>query len=216
MKSSNAMNLTLKLFLFLMIGGIVFSTSSCKSKKKLAQEAAAKEYAEKVAKAKAELQAILDDDGTMPLAEMERRLNDIKAQNLNDPEVNALIKKVEEKIAKEKARIKQLELEKKEKEKNKGETGYGYINDYFKQIATAKDVTTANAKIAEALKLYANKDVPVLIIISQADGITDYDKPTTIENYLNFVKDQKKYTNDIYNVKMDTYGQITELELIKK
>lgn len=216
MKSSNAMNLTLKLFLFLMIGGIVFSTSSCKSKKKLAQEAAAKEYAEKVAKAKAELQAILDDNGTMPLAEMERRLNDIKAQNLNDPEVNALIKKVEEKIAKEKARIKQLELEKKEMEKNKGETGYGYINDYFKQIATAKDVTTANAKIAEALKLYANKDVPVLIIISQADGITDYDKPTTIENYLNFVKDQKKYTNDIYNVKMDTYGQITELELIKK
>jgi len=216
MKSSNAMNLTLKLFLFLMIGGIVFSTSSCKSKKKLAQEAAAKEYAEKVAKAKAELQAILDDNGTMPLAEMERRLNDIKAQNLNDPEVNALIKKVEEKIAKEKARIKQLELEQKEKEKNKGETGYGYINDYFKQIATAKDVTTANAKIAEALKLYANKDVPVLIIISQADGITDYDKPTTIEKYLNFVKDQKKYTNDIYNVKMDTYGQITELELIKK
>jgi len=215
MKSSNAMNLTLKLFLFLMIGGIVFSTSSCKSKKKLAQEAAAKEYAEKVAKAKAELQAILDDNGTMPLAEMERRLNDIKAQNLNDPEVNALIKKVEEKIAKEKARIKQLELEQKEKEKNK-DAGYGYINDYFKQIATAKDVTTANAKIAEALKLYASKDVPVLIIISQADGITDYDKPTTIEKYLNFVKDQKKYTNDIYNVKMDTYGQITELELIKK
>lgn len=215
MKSSNAMNLTLKLFLFLMIGGMVFSTSSCKSKKKLAQEAAAKEYADKVAKAKAELQAILDDNGTMPLAEMERRLNDIKSQNLNDPEVNALIKKVEEKIAKEKARIKQLELEQKEKEKNK-DVGYGYINDYFKQIATAKDVTTANAKIAEALKLYANKDVPVLIIISQADGITDYDKPTTIEKYLNFVKDQKKYTNDIYNVKMDTYGQITELELIKK
>jgi 3-dehydroquinate synthetase len=217
MKSSNAMNLTLKLFLFLMIGGIVFSTSSCKSKKKLAQEAAAKEYAEKVAKAKAELQAILDDNGTMPLAEMERRLNDIKSQNLNDPEVNALIKKVEEKIAKEKARIKQLELEQKEKEKNKGETGYGYINDYFKQIATAKDVATANAKIAEALKLYASKDVPVLIIISQEAGLPpDYDEPTTIDRYLNYVKDQKKYTNDIYNVKMDTYGQITELELIKK
>lgn len=147
MKSSNAMNLTLKLFLFLMVGGLVFSTSSCKSKKKLAQEAAAKEYADKVAKAKAELQAILDDNGTMPLAEMERRLNDIKSQNLNDPEVNALIKKVEEKIAKEKARIKQLELEQKEKEKNK-DVGYGYINDYFKQIANAKDVTTANAKIA--------------------------------------------------------------------
>ena len=66
------------------------------------------------------------------------------------------------------------------------------------------------------MKLYSNKDVPVLIIISQADGITDYDKPTTIEKYLNFVKDQKKYSNDIFNVKFDSYGQITELELIKK
>ncbi len=215
MKSSNVMKLSLKLFLFLMIGGIVFSTSACKSKKKLAQEAAAKEYADKVVKAKAELQSILDDNGTMPLAEMERRLNDIKSQNLNDPGVNALIKQVEDKIATEKARLKMLE-EQKQLEKANKNVGYGYINDYFVQIAYAKDVTTANNKIAEAMKLYAGKDVPVLIIISQADGITDYDKPTTIEKYLNFVKDQKKYTNDIFSVKFDSYGQITELELIKK
>jgi hypothetical protein len=215
MKSSNAMKLSLKLFLFLMIGGIVFSTSACKSKKKLAQEAAAKEYADKVDKAKAELQSILDDNGTMPLAEMERRLNDIKSQNLNDPGVNALIKQVEDKIAKEKARLKMLE-EQKKLEKEKKNVGYGYINDYFIQIAYAKDITTANNKIAEAMKLYAGEDVPVLIIISQADGITDYDKPTTIEKYLNFVKDQKKYTNDIFSVKFDSYGQITELEVIKK
>ena len=217
MKSSNAMKLSLKIFLFLIIGGLVFSTSACKSKKKLAQEAAAKEYAEKVEKAKAELQSILDDNGTMPLAEMERRLNDIKSQNLNDPGVNALIKQVEEKIAKEKARLKLLEEQKKlEKEKKKENVSYGFINDYFKQIAYAKDVTEANFKIQEAMKLYANKDVPVLIIISQADGITDYDKPTTIEKYLNFIKDQKKYSNDVFNVKFDSYGQITELELIKK
>jgi hypothetical protein len=215
MKSSNAMNLSLKLFLFLMIGGLVFSTTACKSKKKLAQEAAAKEYADKVDKAKAELQSILDDNGTMPLAEMERRLNDIKSQNLNDPGVNALIKQVEDKIAKEKARLKLLEEQKHVEKKNEN-VGYGYINDYFRQIAYTKDLNEANLKIQEALKLYANKDVPVLIIISQADGITDYDKPTTIDKYLNFVKDQKKYSNDVYNVKFDSYGQITELELIKK
>lgn len=218
MTSKNAMKLTFKLFLFLLAGGIVFATSGCKNKKKLAQEAAAKEYAAKVEKAKAELQAILDDDGTMPLAEMERRLNDIKAQNLNDPEVNKLITRVEDKIAKEKARIKKLEDEKKlEKEKKKEVPQYHYINDYFHQIATAKDVAIANAKIAEALKLYAGKNVPVLIIISQEEGLPpDYDKPTTIDEYLNYVKDQKRYSNDIYNVKFDEYGQITELELIKK
>jgi hypothetical protein len=211
------MKLTFKLFLFLLAGGIVFATTGCKSKKKLAQEAAAKEYAAKVDKAKAELQAILDDNGTMPLAEMERRLNDIKAQNLNDPEVDTLIKKVEDKIAKEKARIKKLEDEKNaQKEKKKELPQYQYINDYFYQIAGAKDVTTANAKIAEAQKLYAGKNVPVLIIISQDGDIIDYDKPTTIGEYLNYVKDQKRYSNSIKNVKFDEYGQITELELIKK
>ena len=206
-----------KLFLLLLIGGVAFSTGGCKSKKKLAQEAAAKEYAEKVTKAKADLQAILDDNGTMPLSEMERRLNDIKAQNLNDPEVDQLIMKVEAKIALEKERLEKLkEDEMKRKKAEEERTRYDYINDYFYQIAREGDVTAANAKIFEAMKLYADKDVPVLIIISQADGIIDYDKPTTIENYLNFVKDQKSYTNKIHNVKFDEYGQITELELIKK
>jgi len=216
MKSYYVKKLIPKLFLLLLIGGVAFSSGGCKSKKKLAQEEAAKEYAEKVAKAKAELQAILDDNGTMPLAEMERRLNDIKAQNLNDPEVDTLIVLVEEKIELEKERLEKLEAEKLARKKAEEErTRYDYINDYFSQIASAGDVESANAKIAEAMKLYANKDVPVLIIISQADGIVDYDKPTTIENYLNFVKDQKSYTNKIHDVKFDEYGQITELELIK-
>ncbi len=216
MKSYYVKKLIPKLFLLLLIGGVAFSSGGCKSKKKLAQEEAAKEYAEKVAKAKAELQAILDDNGTMPLAEMERRLNDIKAQNLNDPEVDTLIVLVEEKIELEKERLEKLEAEELARKKAEEErTRYDYINDYFSQIASAGDVESANAKIAEAMKLYANKDVPVLIIISQADGIVDYDKPTTIENYLNFVKDQKSYTNKIHDVKFDEYGQITELELIK-
>lgn len=216
MKSYYVNKLIPKLFLLLLIGGVAFSSGGCKSKKKLAQEQAAKEYAEKVAKAKAELQAILDDNGTMPLAEMERRLNDIKTQNLNDPEVDALIVKVEAKIEQEKERLEKLKADELERQKAEEErTRYDYINDYFSQIASSGDVASANAKIAEAMKLYANKDVPVLIIISQADGIVDYDKPTTIENYLNFVKDQKSYSNKIHSVKFDEYGQITELELIK-
>ena len=47
MKSYYVKNLIPKLFFLLLIGGIAFSTGGCKSKKKLAEEAAAKEYAEK-------------------------------------------------------------------------------------------------------------------------------------------------------------------------
>jgi hypothetical protein len=206
-----------KLMILLLVGGIAFSSGGCKSKKKLAQEAAAKEYAEKVEKAIAELEALLNDDGTMPLAEKERRLADIKAQNLNDPKVNDLIKELEAKIMAEKealARLKEEEEKKKAKEAEKNR--YNYINEYFYQVANAADASEANLKIAEAMKLYASEDVPVLIIIYKEGDIVDYDKPTTISNYLNFVKDQKKYNNDVYNVKIDEYGQITELELIKK
>jgi ATP/maltotriose-dependent transcriptional regulator MalT len=203
--------------ILLLIGGMAFTTGGCKSKKKLAQEQAAKEYADKVQKAISDLQAILDDDGTMPLAEMERRLNDIKSQNLNDKTVNELIVKVEDKIAKRKAELKKLEEEEQkrlaeEAERNK----YNYINDSFIEVAHAADTETANMKIANALKLYASEDVPVLIIIHQEGDVVDYDKPTTIIDYLNYVKDQKKYDNKIANVKMDDYGQITELELIIK
>jgi len=218
MKSYYAKKLIPKLFLLLLIGGVAFSTGGCKSKKKLAEEAAAKEYAAKVESAKAELQAILDDNGTMPLSEKKRRLNDIKAQNLNDPEVNALIVKVEEKIQQEINALKELEEEaKRHAEMEEMETSrFAYIDDYFYEIANAASVDEANSKIDQALKIYASPDAPVLIIISQADGVTDYDKPTTIKDYLNYLKDQKKYDNEIYNVEFDDYDQITVIELLKK
>jgi hypothetical protein len=204
-----------RLFILLLVGGIAFSSGGCKNKKKLAQEAAAKEYADKVDKAIAELEAILNDDGTMPLTEMERRLADVRSLNLNDSKVNDLITRVEDKIKAKKAALKKLEEEEAARKKTESKTGYDYINDYFVQIAGAGSTEKANAKIEEARKLYVSGDVPVLIIIHQEGEITDYDKPTTIDKYLNFVKDQKKYNNRINSVKFDAYGQITELELIK-
>ncbi len=206
-----------KIVIVLLIGAMAVGSSGCKSKKKLAQEQAATEYAEKVQKALADLQAILDDDGTMPVSEMERRLNDVKAMNLNDDSVNEKIVLVEMKIAslKEAWRL-QKEAEKKRERLNAEKTEYDYINEYFARIARTQDVNAANGIINEALKMYASEDTPVLIIIHKDGDNVDYDKPTTIKNYLNFVKDQKAYNNKISSVKFDPYGQITELELIKK
>ena len=204
-----------RLFIILLVGGIAFSTGGCKSKKKLAQEAAAKEYADRVAKAIAELEAILNDDGTMPVVEMERRLNDIKSQNLNDTRVNELIKQVEAKIAAQKEALRQKQLDDQKKQETAEEQTYHYIDEYFKQVANSKTVPEANAKIAEAMKMFSSPDVPVLIIISKAGSDVDYDKPTTIEKYLNYLKDTKNYNNSVYSVKMDGYGQIVSLELIK-
>jgi len=204
-----------RLFIILLVGGMAFSTGGCKSKKKLAQEAAAQEYADRVASAIAELEAILNDDGTMPISEQERRLNDIKSQNLNDTRVNDLIKQVEAKIAAQKEALRQQQLEEKKKQEADQEKTYQYVDEYFMQIARARSTAEANAKIAEAMKLFASPDVPVLIIISKVGSEVDYDKPTTIQNYLNYLKDTKNYNNRVEDVKFDGYGQIVTLELIK-
>ena len=90
------------------------------------------------------------------------------------------------------------------------------LDDYFDLIANSTNLATSNRYINEALGLFASEDVPVLIIISKSGNIVDYDRPTTIKKYLEYVKDQKIVRNKIENVVYDSSGKITELELIKK
>jgi len=91
------------------------------------------------------------------------------------------------------------------------------LSKYFNGIATANNDISAKNNIMEAKNLFASADVPVLIIINEtADGVKDYDQPTTIKNYLNYLKDQDKNLNNIYGFKTNAQGKITELELIRK
>lgn len=89
------------------------------------------------------------------------------------------------------------------------------LNEYFEAIANSTNVASANASINEALSMFASTETPVLIYISEEAGKKDYDKPTTIKAYLNYLKDQKKNINNIENVKLDGSGKITEVELRK-
>lgn len=89
------------------------------------------------------------------------------------------------------------------------------LNQYFVTVAGANNVKAANSSIDEALTLFASPDTPVLIVISEEGGQKDYDRPTTIRQYLHYLKDQKKNTNKISNLKFDASGKITEVELKK-
>lgn len=89
------------------------------------------------------------------------------------------------------------------------------LEEYFNAIAKANNTTAANTSINEALTLFASPETPVLIVISDSGGTKDYDRPTTIKDYLNYLKDQKKNINAVGNLKTDSTGKITELELRK-
>jgi ATPase subunit of ABC transporter with duplicated ATPase domains len=90
------------------------------------------------------------------------------------------------------------------------------LDGYLNSIANSGNVNAANNSINEALTLFASPQTPVLIVISEENGQKDYDRPTTIIDYLNYLKDQKKNMNKISNVQYDAAGKITELELTKQ
>jgi len=89
------------------------------------------------------------------------------------------------------------------------------LGQYFNSISNSSNVASANANINEALTLFASPETPVLIVIDESGGLKDYDKPTTIKQYLNYLKDQKKNPNMISDIKTNGEGKITELELKK-
>ena len=194
--------------------------TSCKSKKRLAREAAEAEYNARVAEAVRDLTAILNDQTTWTLEEKENRVQTIKDWNLQNPEVDALLLQVERKLARERAQAEQAA----EQERLAAEAAARareprtLLENSFNSIVNAANVAQANRIISETLQMFASNDVPVLIIISQAGGPDniDYDRPTTIENYLNYLKDQHVNRNDVFDLKFNEAGKITEVELLKR
>ena len=199
---------------FITLGG----TTSCKSKKRLAREAAEAEYKARVAEATKDLTAILDDETLWTLEEKENRVQTIKDWNLQNAEVDDLLFQVEKKLARERAQAEQKAEEERRaaEEAAKAKLPKNMLENNLGRIAAASGTTQANNLINETLELFESNNVPVLIIISQAGGFNDYDRPTTIENYLNYVKDQKVSRNKVANLKFNENGKITEVELIKK
>lgn len=196
---------------FITLGG----TTSCKSKKRLAKEAAEAEYKSKVADAIKDLNAILDDETLWTLEEKETRVQTIKNWNLQNAEVDDLLFQVEKKLARERAQKNEEERRAAEEREHAQSTNVVLENN-FRSIANAGSISQANRVINETLGMFESNNVPVLIIISQAGGFNDYDRPTTIENYLNYLKDQKISRNSVNDIKYNANGKISELELIKK
>ena len=214
MKNKITTVLLVLLAAFITLGG----TTSCKSKKRLAKEAAEAEYKAKVAEAKKDLNAILDDETVWTIEEKENRVNTIKSWDLQNTEVDDLLLQVEKKLARERAQAAQKAAEEERILAEKLAQAQQPRNIFEKNlaaIASAASTSQANRIINETLEMFSSTDVPVLIIISQAGGFNDYDRPTTIEDYLNYVKDQKVNRNKVSELKINSEGKIIEVELIK-
>lgn len=90
------------------------------------------------------------------------------------------------------------------------------LNGAFSQIANASSTSSANSSIQQALRMFGSSDAPVLIIFYQANGQEDFDEPTTISKYLNYLKDQSKNPHKVKELVLDAQGKVKELVLVKK
>ncbi len=196
--------------------------TSCKSKKKIAEEQAAIELANKIEQSKTQLKDLLRNDNPKSLDEKQAELDAIIALQLRDPEVETLIEQVQNKLDEERAvwRQEQAEAEKRvreEAERAKNNQANGTVDTHFASVASAISDEQADLRIQRALSLFASKEVPVLIVIAKyGNNQKDYDRPTTIEKYLYYLKDIKTYDKQVEDVRYNDYGKITELELIKQ
>ncbi len=202
--------------LLAMIALVSLGGVGCKSKKPVVEapvyESSPTAEELKINEAKAALQALLNSPQSKTWAELEekeRKLQAIKDMGLTDGEVYALIKQVEAKLERERAFLTEEEARKKR------EALLQSLNRTFSEIASAGNANIANAKIADAMGMFASGDIPVLIVISNAGGVKDYDRPTNIRDYLNYLKDQKHSKNRVADIVLDASGKIKELELTK-
>jgi hypothetical protein len=218
--------LSAKLLMLMLVIAMSVGMTSCNSQKKLL----ARERAAKIEQAKVRLQSLLDDKSTLTLDQKYTELNAVKALNLNDKDVDNLIAKVETKLnndrdlfrkrAEDEQKTRDAEERRRQEEARNvskaGDPRFVKLNEAFNTITSSSSADIANQKILEALLLFANPEVPVLIIVSQNGAAKDYDRPTTAKRYLEYLKDQKRNVNQIENMVLDANGKITELELIKK
>lgn len=89
------------------------------------------------------------------------------------------------------------------------------LENYFTAIANASSSSSANGSISEALTMFSNPDAPVLIVIYRGTGNPDYDEPTTIKKYLEYLKDTKNNKAVVEEMVLDDYGKIKEIVLKK-
>ncbi|HQO50232.1 MAG TPA: hypothetical protein PK939_07375, partial [Bacteroidales bacterium] len=145
MRIENTTHIMPRFLLVLLMVVITFGgATSCKSKKKIAREQAAAEYAARIEQAKKDLTAILNDETSWTLKEKEDRVATIKSWNLQDEEVVKLIDLVEDKLARERAdaerKAEEERLKKMEQERIKSkESKYTGIENLLLSVAAAPD-----------------------------------------------------------------------------
>lgn len=223
MKELPLNRLPTRILILLLCLALAPGMTGCKGKKKKIAEEQAKVEALAAANREAYLNGIrnqlneiinytatdLDDIGRK-----ERELSDLETlEDWQESDILVQIRKARYHLAQERDRLAAISQQPVEPAFTPQQSSAkSNVSRAFNAISGARNTAEANSNINQTLSLFSSPDVPVLIIISEAG---DYDRPTTISRYLNYLKDQGRNPNVVNNVVLDNQGKIREIELIK-
>jgi len=190
---------------------IMASLFACKNKEKLVTDPvtpvvdSVQIYQNQMAMVTDSLNAIINGTTALSLEEQEKYVQSLTKKGFKDVNVLNLIIKASEKIKERKAakevKVKPLQTT---------------LEENFAKIMNASSYAEADAVIKETLEKFENPEAPVLIILYRQGEDVDYDKPTNIKDYLNYLKLQKKSNADIDQIFLNSNGKIKSLDLLHK
>ncbi|MCI4671561.1 MAG: hypothetical protein MRZ79_25690 [Bacteroidia bacterium] len=202
--------------------------TSCKSRKKKAEEQArieAEQAAINFKNEKAQLIAQLEKLMSSPIKDMEdwdnkfSRFQKFRSSEKfkGDSEVEAAMAKAEDFFESEKKRLME---ESSQGEPNDYEDPNAQlkvaINQTFGDIANASSYEEANDMINSLMSRFASSDTPILIVIDQEGGDKAYDKPTTARKLLDYIKDKKENPYIVSEILLNRSDKIQSMELLLK
>lgn len=211
-----------RMMIILLSLAMVPTMTSCKGKKKKAAEEQARLEALAAAEREAYLNGIrnqlndilsytasdLDD-----LAAKERELSDLaNLEDWQESDILVQIRKARYHLQQERDRLAQASTPPDPVATPAQTNAARFANRAFSGISNASSTADANDQIRRTLEKFSSPDAPVLIIISEAG---DYDRPTTISRYLDYLKDQQRNPHVVEDVVLDNQGKIREIVLIK-
>lgn len=92
------------------------------------------------------------------------------------------------------------------------------LENYFQEFSelSLTEQQKRQQHIEYGMKYFERNDTPVLIVVNTVRDKKVYDEPTTIVDYLDYLKYTRKNPHTINNFELNDSGKISKLELIVK
>lgn len=162
-----------------------------------------------------DLTSIIDPDSELTLEEKTALLQAIKDHGFQDAQVDSLIVVAENALDSTalEAGPAQGTATAASEASDVSDELENILTDQFKALINPDMEHSSNDIIFETLNYFESNDAPVLIILQELNGKIFYDRPTTIEKYLFYLKDLKKNYHQIQEMNLNNEDKINKLIL---